>query len=301
MKSEYYTNISKKILSENHGSKNYWNLVKSLMNSDSTDSRAIPPLQIDEDLICDDKQKAEIFNEYFCSQSDLNDDGKDIPFIPDRLTDELHQIRINECEVEDVLKILDTSKATGPDLINPRLLKEAASILKYPLCKLFNLSLETSTFPSDWKNANVTPVFKKNSPSDFTNYRPISLISVIGKVMERCVYKHIYNYLLENNIISTHQSGFTQGDSAINQLLNITNEFGRALDQGKEIRVIFCDISKAFDRVWHRGLLRKLESIGIKGSLLKWVQNYLLDRKQRVVINNLSSNWHRVKAGVPQG
>ena len=118
--------------------------------------------------------------------------------------------------------------------------------------------------------------------------------------MERCVYKHIHNYLLENNIIINNQSGFTKGDSAIYQLINITNEFGKALDEDKEVRVIFCDISKAFDRVWHRGLLKKLESIGIRGTLLDWVQNYLSGSKQRVVINNVSSNWGFIKAGVPQ-
>ena len=119
--------------------------------------------------------------------------------------------------------------------------------------------------------------------------------------MERLVYKHIYNYLIDNNLITSHQSGFTPGNSAVNQLLCITNEFGRALDEGKEVRVVFCDISKAFDRVWHKGLLRKLESIGIRGSLLSWVKNYLSERKQRVVINNSTSSWRDINAGVPQG
>ena len=111
----------------------------------------------------------------------------------------------------------------------------------------------------------------------------------------------MYNYLIDNNLLSSNQSGFTSGDSAINQLLFITNEFGRALDEGKEIRVIFCDISKAFDRVWHKGLLFKLKSIGINGKLLSWFENYLSNRKQRVLINNKYSEWENIKAGVPQG
>ena len=119
--------------------------------------------------------------------------------------------------------------------------------------------------------------------------------------MERCIYKHVYNFLLKNSIITPHQSGFTPGDSAINQLLSLTNEFGKALDEGKEIRVVFCDISKAFDRVWHKGLLNKLENIGIQGSLLLWIKNYLTDRKQRVVIESAHSKWRTIKAGVPQG
>ncbi len=252
-------------------------------------------------MIQDDNKKAELFNDYFCKQADLNDSETSVPDITDILINGLEQITITENEVEDILKILDTSKAIGPDLLNPRLLKEAASMLKYPLCRLFNLSLTLSTFPSEWKYANVTPVFKKDCPSNLKNYRPISLISILAKVMERLVYKHIYNYLIDNNLITSHQSGFTPGDSAVNQLLYITNEFGRALDEGKEVRVVFCDISKAFDRVWHKGLLRKLESIGIRGSLLSWVKNYLSERKQRVVINNSTSSWRDINAGVPQG
>ena len=143
------------------------------------------------------------------------------------------------------------------------------------------------------------PFLRKDCPSNLKNYRPISLISILAKVMERLVYKHIYNYLIDNNLITSHQSGFTPGDSAVNQLLYITNEFDRALDEGKEVRVVFCDISKAFDRVWYKGLLRKLESIGIRGSLLSWVKNYLYERKHRVVINNSTSSWRDINAGVP--
>jgi hypothetical protein len=124
-------------------------------------------------------------------------------------------------------------------MLNPRLLKEASSILKHPLCKLFNLSLSISIFPTEWKFANVTPVFKKDSPCNVKHYRPISLVSILGKIMERCVNRYIHNYLLTNCIITPHQSGFTRGVSAINQLLCITNEFGKALDEGKEIRVVF--------------------------------------------------------------
>jgi hypothetical protein len=118
--------------------------------------------------------------------------------------------------------------------------------------------------------------------------------------MERCVYKHIHNHLLDNDILTTCQSGFTKVDSAVNQLINITNDFDKALDSGKEIRVVFCDISKAFDRVWHKGLIHKLKQSGISGNLLKRLQNYLYGREQRVVINGSNSNWLPVKAGAPQ-
>ena len=296
----HYSKVSENIRLEKAGSKNWWTLVKSLTGNNEC-SRTIPPIEHNGNLVVDDIEKSELFNKFFCEQSTLDDSDHTPPDLTELQTDGLRQILITETEVEDILKILDTSKATGPDCINPRLLREAAPILKYPLCKLFNISLSLSSFPSEWKLANVTPVFKNDSPGILKNYRPISLISIIGKVMERCVYKHIYNFLLENRIISSNQSGFTPGDSAINQLLYITNEFGKALDDGKEVRVVFCDVSKAFDRVWHKGLLTKLKSIGIHGPLLSWIENYLLDRKQRVVINGCCSDWRNVCAGVPQG
>ena len=132
--------------------------------------------------------------------------------------------------------------------------------------------------PSLWKQPNVTPVFKKNDPSDVSNYRPIFLLNTIGKVLEKIVYKYVYNFLSEHQVITTLQSGFIPGDSTVNQLVDIYNTFCRALDDGKEVRAIFCDISKAFDRVWHKGLLFKLQSVGISGSLLQWFTDYLYNR-----------------------
>ena len=112
-------------------------------------------------------------------------------------------------------------------------------MLKNPLCKLFNMSLQHAIFPSQWKGANVSPVFKNNKPNEVKNYKPISLLSVISKCMKRCVYKHVYNYLLQNDILTRNQSGFAKGDSAVNLLVNISNEFGNVLDNRKEIRVVF--------------------------------------------------------------
>jgi hypothetical protein len=133
-------------------------------------------------MIQDDNKKAELFNDYFCKQADLNYSETSVPDITDILINGLEQITITENEVENILKILDTSKTIGPDLLNPRLLKEAVSILKYPLCRLFNLSLRLSTFPSEWKYANVTPVVKKDCPSNLKKYRPFFLLRMFEEV-----------------------------------------------------------------------------------------------------------------------
>ena len=112
--------------------------------------------------------------------------------------------------------------------------------------------------PNIWKEANVSPIHKKNDPSDVFNYRPISFLSTVSKVLEKIVHKYLFNFFRDNNVITAFQSGFVLGDSTVNQLIDIYNTFCKALDEGKEVRVIFCDISKAFDRVWHKGLLLNL-------------------------------------------
>ena len=109
--------------------------------------------------------------------------------------------------------------------------------------------------PNSWKEANVSPIHKKNDPSDVSNYRPISLISTVSKVLEKIVHKYLFNFFRDNNAITAFQSGFVPGDSSVNQLIDTYNTFCKALDEGKEVRAIFCDVSKAFDRVWHKGLL----------------------------------------------
>ena len=123
----------------------------------------------------------------------------------------------------------------------------------------------------------------------------------MGKFLERCVHKHIYNYVIDNNLVTPFQSGFTRIDSITNQLVFLYHTFCQAVDSGKEIRVVLCNISKAFDRVWHRGLLYKLSSAGINFDLLRWLSSYLSNRTQRVVLNGQSSEWASVKAGVPHG
>ena len=148
--------------------------------------------------------------------------------------------------------------------------------------------------------ANCTPIFKKADPSNLSKYRHISRLSCIGKVMKRCVHKYLYKYFVYHNFLSSYQSVFFTGNSTTNQLVFLYNEFCKGLDEDKELRVVFCGISKAFDFVWHRGLLQKLSAVGISNSLLQWFSSYLCDRSQRVVINNSQSDWTSITAGVPQ-
>ena len=204
-------------------------------------------------------------------------------------------------EVKLILKSLKLGKAAGPDAVNNRILKELALPFSVPLADLFNLSLCKGKVPNIWKEANVTPIFKKDDPSMISNYRPIALLSTIGKVLEKIVHKNLFNFTRDHEILTSLQSGFIPGDSTVNQLVDIYNTFCKALDDGKQVRAVFCDVSKAFDRMWHQGLLYKLQLSGISGSLLLCFKDYLDNRKQGVVLPGAASSWVDLKAGVPKG
>ena len=163
--------------------------------------------------------------------------------------------------------------------------------------------MKSGVYPASWKKANVVPVFKKDDKTSVKNYRPISLLPILGKLFEKCIYDSIYEYFELNNLFSKCQSGFRKNDSCISQLLAITHEIFVGFDANptQETHGVFLDISKAFDRVWHKGLLFKLKAHGIDGALLVLIQDFLSDRLQRVVLNGQSSSWREVLAGVPQG
>ncbi|MCG8116730.1 MAG: reverse transcriptase domain-containing protein, partial [Candidatus Thiodiazotropha endolucinida] len=291
--------LADKLRNEDVKQKDWWKTLKQFIKTDQ--SSTLPPLYKDDNIYTKDEDKANLMNEFFVEQTMLNDDNTSLPTDVPQPQNFLNLISTTPTEVRSILKSLQLGKAAGPDSINNRILKELATPLSVPLSELFNFSLSKGKVPNIWKEANVTPIFKKDDPSNISNYRPISLLSTICKVLEKIVHKHLFNFIRDHNLLTSLQSGFIPGDSTVNQLVHIYNTFCKALDEGKEVRAVFCDISKAFDRVWHKGLLYKLQSIGISGSLLQWFTDYLHNRKQRVVLPGTASSWSIIKAGVPQG
>ena len=213
----------------------------------------------------------------------------------------LEKIVFKPKDIKRILRSLKPDKASGPDQVPSRVLKECAAELASPLCRLFELCFSKGTFPDQWKTASVIPVHKRDSKSDPTKYRPISLLSIISKVMETVVNKQLQNHLLNNDLISSRQFGFRPHHSTADLLTILAQTWNASLDRSEEVCIVACDIKGAFDRVWHNGLFAKLRSKGVSGMLLTWLQSYLHGRPIKVVLSGQSSDVSPINASVPQG
>ena len=208
---------------------------------------------------------------------------------------------IRECDIVKIISKLNPKKAHGFDGISAELLRKCSHEIAFPLKLIYDKALQTGLYPNTWKKANVQPVHKKNSRQIVSNYRPISLLCICGKIFEKVIFDNMYAFFKVNNLISPNQSGFRPGDSTINQLLSIAHEIFVGFEDFDETRAVFLDISKAFDKTWHDGLIYKLKQMGIDGDLVKLLGDYLSNRFQRVVLNGQESGWKKINAGVPQG
>ena len=174
----------------------------------------------------------------------------------------LSSLDFNEDEILKMIRALNIHKAHGHDDISIRMIKICDKSLFQPLTILFQNSTKSSCYPVIWKRSNIIPAHKNNDKQLVENYRPISLLPIFGKIFEKIIFDRLYNFLLQKELLNPNQSGFRPSDSCVNQLIAITHEIFRAFDcnPSLEVRSVFLDMSKAFDKVWHEGLLYKLKS-----------------------------------------
>ena len=199
------------------------------------------------------------------------------------------------------IKAMKDNKSPGVDGIPPKLLMETVEQISIPLARVFNLSLKEGVVPFEWKEANIIPLFKKGSRNKSENYRPVSLTSVICKLLERLIKDHMVDFLVKHKLLNSSQHGFLKARSCLTNMLCFLEEITKWIDVGSPVDIIYLDFQKAFDKVPHQRLLLKLKAHGIGDSITDWIEQWLTDRRQRVVVDGEVSNWKSVLSGVPQG
>ena len=178
---------------------------------------------------------------------------------------------------------------------------ETKESIAEPLSIIFNQLLAFKTVPKEWKNAQISAIFRKGNKSQAKNYRPVSLTSVVCKIMEKLIRMHIIQHMKANKLFSNKQYGFIAGRSTVLQLLEVIDKWSEALDEGLDLDCIYTDFQKAFDKVPHKRLIKKIENYGIPNPILSWIQDFLTRRYQQVSIKGETSNRKEVTSGIPQG
>ena len=204
-------------------------------------------------------------------------------------------------DIAKVISSLNPKKSLGPNSIPSHILKTNSKIFSPLIAVLVNQSFDEGIFPESLKIAKVIPVYKEEDPTNCSNYRPISLLSVFSKIFERIMYSKLYSFLEKYNIIYKRQFGFREKHSTNHALANLIETIKSFLDNNFFVCGIFIDLKKAFDTVDHDILTTKLLHYGIRGKANSWLKSFLSDRKQYVSINGFESELKSVKCGVPQG
>ena len=242
--------------------------------------------------------KAKLFAENFSKNSNLDDSGISLPVFPSRTNLKLHNIFVTPKMVKKVITNFDLSKVSGPDCIPVVVLENCE--LSYTLAELFNKCLKESCFPDCWKVSSLVLVFKNvGEKSTAKNYGPFSHLFVVSKVFEKLVNNRIVDHLEKCGLFSDFQYGFRSSQSTAELLTVVSDRIARAFNMSGATRAVALDISKAFDRAWHAGLLHKLKSYGISIKMFGLISSFLSNRQLRVVLDGKSSQEYPVNSGVP--
>ena len=280
--------------------KAFWSHIRQMLKTKS----GVAPLLADEkdknSTKFGDKEKADILQRQFSSVFTHEPDGE-IPRLVNRTEISIDNLNITVDMVKRELRKLNPNKSCGPDGVHPRMLKELSDFISAPLASLLNKTLKHHAIPEDWKKAFVSPIFKKGARNKAANYRPISLTSIVCKIMESLVKESILTHMISNNLLSKKQYGFISGRSTVTQLLNYLDRCATIMADGGVTDAIYFDFAKAFDTVPHSRLIGKLQAYGVSGDLLKWVEAFLLNRSQIVRVNGEESFSAAVLSGIPQG
>ena len=274
-KKNYILKMTKTLADSNTSLKTYWTILNRLLYNKKLPT--IPLLLVDGKLVSDFCKNVNIFSNFFASTCTPIDNTSCLPSFSYRAGSRIKSFHVTENDILAIIKTLDPNKAHGCDNISIKMIKICSEPLILPLKIIFEHSLKKGKFPEIWKKANVVPVHKREDQMLVKNSRPISLLPIFGKMFERVIYNSLFNYFLSNKLFTPSQSGFLPGDSCIVQLLSTIHEIQTVFDENAtvDVRGVFLDLSKAFDKVWQDGIIFKLKAYGFEDELLSLLKNYL--------------------------
>ena len=288
-------------------SKKFWKVVKSVVPNNKCTNRTDIHLKDNTGEIIEKKNVAHYINSYFINigKADLSVPYPDIESLSDakgdHVEDQWSPDEFNVTEVLKVVKGINVSKSSGLQDISSYVIKEVFSILTRQIAHLMNLSLSSSIFPRAWKRAQVIPIPKSGNLTQVQNYRPISLLPLPGKILEKLMHGRLTDYIQANSLLSSNQHGFRKKHSTVHSVAQLTTFINKKMDVRLPTLAVFIDFRKAFDCVQHPILLNKLASLNICNEVLALFKSYLENREQKVLANNVFSSAQTITQGVPQG
>ena len=289
-----------------------WSLIRNLNGENRKNNPK--PLKVFNDTlstIADEQKRANIQNKHFANVTKANKlEESDKTLLKNlklkekspKANIQLFEEDFTLAEMNKSLHKLKKRKSPGPDGIHNEMLQHLGNAGKRTLLQFFNLTWKTGKLPLTWKNALIKPVLKKGKPAeDAKSYRPISLTSCLGKVAERMVNERLYWWLEANKLLNPHQAGFRARHRTDDQLFRLTQKVIDGFHKEESTTAIFVDLQEAYDRVWRKGLLYKMQEVGVHGKIYNWIKNFLTDRNIQTKINNATSSKEPLEEGLPQG
>ena len=284
-----------------------WKCFGKMLNKKKIKHNKISSLEVKSSLTTNQQEIVEEFNDFF---------SKVGPKLAKNIDNSAHNFneylgspqpqsilisKTNVNEISGIINKLKNDKSPGYDSYNAKFLKLCSPVISPVLCDIFNKMVKSGIYPDDLKVAKVVPIYKSGDTTKCTNYRPISVLSIINNIFEKILYKRLYDYLEKFEILYQNQYGFRRGHSTMHALVELVGNIKNSIDNGEMTCGIFVDLSKAFDTVNHKILLDKLNHYGFGGKANQLLASYLTNRKQYVEINNHKSSYRPLTCGVPQG
>ena len=302
---KYY---DKKLSDKKNGIQNFWKSFGPILNPSKTKTHShIPRLLIENTEVTGDQNIADAMNDYFCNVGEKinrkipNVHGHFSNYLKNKIKDTFFLSALTEVETYRELSKLNETKSSGPDNIKPKLAKICKDQFVKPLTILYNKAIETATYPSEFKQAKVIALYKKQSRFIPSNYRPISLLNCFNKIFESLIYNQMIKFIDKHKILYINQYGYRAGFSTTLALIDVVDTIKMAVNRNEYAMGIFLDLEKAFDTINHEILLAKLDHYGFRGHVNIFINSYLNERKQYASVNKKESNYQRINFGVPQG